>query len=196
MQNVKRQIEWTNKLTHFFEKIFKLEINDQSENYYATLHPLYTEGVVALNHILQKINDEEISLILRQTVMGNLLDKDELYRCGPGTAGFINDTYMHLLTDPKEALTTAKYQIVLQLANERHLRLEKNKADHVPGFEEHYARYFIYSYAQILGVKENWDLYFNKLNQEKVRSLFEKCIEFLPQALTLENVIFSLSITI
>ena len=180
---------WITQLERFL-KIRFTDYEGKDVEVNKTYQVLFTESVVDFNNIAHKIKDESLPLSLRQNVIRNLLEKDELERCGPGIANFIKDTHLQLTINPEEVLMAARREEVIQIANNIHRTLDQHNADHILGMEIHYAHFVAFSYAHVLGLKkESYDFYFQNLQPHKVQALFERVVTDLPRLFNLQNII-------
>src|SRR3990167_10235512 len=91
---------WIEHIDHFFQVRFEIYAGI-NQDYNKTLRLLFTNSIIDLSVIQEKLNDSTLPLSLRQLTLRDLLDGDELERCGTGTSDFIHDARMQLETNPK-----------------------------------------------------------------------------------------------
>lgn len=183
---LREKIAWQTKLTAFFTEQFNAAVSLQK------MQSLYTQGVAALHKISHKIEDKDLPFSLRYNTIYNLLHHDELQRCSEAIPSFLNTAYMQLITNVKEVLMAARYQITLQVANETHKMLEANHPIPQRGMEMHYAHFYLFAYKDVLGVCELFDKYFPTLCPYKTKALFVQMSHILPAALTLDKIILEI----
>src|SRR3990167_9941809 len=183
-----RRLTW-NKRLNMLEGRFTRDMSLAERKERQELYPLFTHGVVSLNRILYKIQDKHLSLTLRQTVMGNLLDSAQLLMCPPGVASFLEDTYQQFKSSLEEKLRAVRLEIVKQVAQVLRYKLSQSR-----GMDTHYADFLVYSYAHVLGLGNQKHI----LDDPHVLDILgeteflRQAIDRFPSAFTLENVILSL----
>ena len=191
----KESFQWTAKLENFLEKRFLSYdgLNTNSNQHY---FELYQGGVHALNVLLQKVSDPTIPLPLRQNVLRTLLKEDELMRCGPGTAEFIDKACLALKLTPAEALMAARKKIVenvVALNGREYFAGTYRLVGHWYPYEVHYAMFFVNQYLKELGLTQKaGDHLEGGLLDPVIKILFPKILADLPAAITLEKVLAEL----
>ena len=183
-----RKQDWIEHLDYFVRKRFT-EYFGKDKDANKKIKPLYTDAVIALHGISIKLQDDSLPLVYRQNVMRDLLEKDELERCGPATADFIIDAYMQLLTSPAERLMAIRRKLIKQTVNEVRQKMDTESKSFESILDPHYVSYFLFSYKEELGVTAPWDPHFANLDSEKVKKLFKRLMNILPTTLTFGNVL-------